>query len=89
MSSTTLASSISGLSYPPSLAILVITYMHSYRKDEYQKHGTCSGLSEYEYFSKVLKLFDQLPPLGNVFQNAGVVPDNKRGYAVSMWGSKV
>ena len=63
--------------------------MHSYRKDEYLKHGTCSGLSEYEYFSKVLKLFDQLPPLGNVFQNAGVVPDNKRGYAVSMWGSKV
>ncbi len=84
--STKLGSSISGLSYSPSLSILLL---QPYRKDEYLKHGTCSGLSEYKYFSKVLDIYDHLAPLGIVFQNANIVPDNKRGYAVSVWSRNV
>jgi ribonuclease T2 len=31
-----------------------------FRKYEWNKHGTCSGLSLYEYFDKTLKLYDEI-----------------------------
>ncbi|XP_064402855.1 ribonuclease Oy-like [Halichondria panicea] len=67
--------------------ILNHTGFFDFWKHEYLKHGTCSGLSEYNFFSKVLDIYNQLAPLGNVFQNAGVVPDNKRGYSVDKLGT--
>lgn len=58
------------------------------RAHEFEKHGTCSGLTEYNFFKKVLGIFDDLPSIGNAFNNAGVVPSNQHTHDVSclVWG---
>ena len=53
------------------------------RSHEYLKHGTCTGLKEFDFFNKVLEIYQDLPHIGNAFNNADVVPNNQKMYDVS------
>lgn len=55
-----------------------------HRTHEWEKHGTCSGMEEHEFFSKVLSLFDNGLNYGAVLNKYGIVPSHTKTYEVCL-----
>ena len=53
------------------------------RDHEYVKHGTCTGLGEFDFFSQVLKLFDKIGCFGDALNRGNILPSDQNTYNVS------
>ncbi|PIA59854.1 hypothetical protein AQUCO_00400612v1 [Aquilegia coerulea] len=65
---------------------------HIFWSKQWEKHGTCSGLSQLDYFDKALNVFDDIEPLSGVMgiKNKNYVPGSFLfpGVLVNEWGNQ-
>ena len=70
-----------------SISVVKLQYLVLFIRDhEYVKHGTCTGLGEFDFFSQVLKLFDKIGCFGDALNRGNVLPNDQSSYDVSECG---
>ena len=52
------------------------------RCHEYEKHGTCTELREYDFFSKGLELFNEIGIFGTMLSKGNIIPSKETTYDV-------